>query len=154
MNGLSHIGLKTTNIERTERFYTTVLGGEVVQRRDVPDRRIWLYVAGVRLEIAELPAWGALTEVQRKALPTVNFAVDTDEVDELAARLDTYGVPRHGPYLKATGAGVGLYFADPDGNPMSFSCAEGYVREGLIRNPISSWPASPYQWPPAPVTAR
>ena len=35
---------------------------------------------------------------------------------------------------KATGASVGVYFADPDGNPLSLSCSEGYVREGLERS--------------------
>jgi catechol 2,3-dioxygenase-like lactoylglutathione lyase family enzyme len=85
MEGLSHIGLKSTDLGRTERFYVDVLGASVVNRREVPDRRIWLMLRGVRLEIAELPAWGPLDEAQRRALPMIAFAVAADEVDGIVA---------------------------------------------------------------------
>ncbi|MEA2638772.1 MAG: hypothetical protein QOF51_166 [Chloroflexota bacterium] len=148
MQGLSHIGLKSTNLARSERFYTGMLGGEAVQRREMPDRRVWIQVSGVRLEIAELPAWGRLDEEQRRALPMISFLVTPDEVDPIVARLVTAGVPHDGPKLKATGNGVGVYFGDPDGNPLALSCNEGYVREGLERNTTRIWAAAPYDWTP------
>ena len=147
MAGLSHIGLKSTDLVRTERFYTEALGAQVVRRREEPDRRIWLEVRGVRLEIAELPAWGLLHEEQRRALPMVAFLVAPEDIDPIVARLRTAGVPHHGPVLKATGNGVGVYFGDPDGNPFSLSCNEGYVRDGLARNPVRSWAPAPFAWP-------
>lgn len=148
--GLSHIGLKSTDLGRTERFYTQVLRGEVAARREQPDRRIWVQVRGVRLEIAELPAWAPLDEGQRRALPMVAFLVTPDEVDGIVAQLLAAGVPHHGPVLKATGSGVGVYFGDPDGNPLALSCNEGYVRDGLVRNPLRTWAPSPYAWSGAP----
>jgi hypothetical protein len=125
------------------------MGGKVLNRRDVPDRRVWFQVRGVRLEVAELPAWAELSAEQRRALPMLAFAVAPDEVDGIVARLQGAGVPHHGPVLKATGNGVGVYFGDPDGNPLALSCTEGSVREGLVRNPKRSWAPAPYVWPTA-----
>jgi len=147
MEGLSHIGLKSSDLERTERFYTEVLSGEMVRRREEPDRRIWLQVGGVRLEIAELPPWPALTDDQRRALPMVAFLVAADQVDGVVASLRAAGIPHHGPVLKATGNGVGVYFGDPDGNPLALSCQEGYPPAGLARNTGRTWAPAPYAWP-------
>lgn len=151
MNGLSHIGLKSTDLDRTERFYTEVLAGEVFRRRDEPDRRIWLTVGGVRLEIAEMEAWRPLDDAQRLALPGVSFLVAADEVDALTRKINDAGVPHRGPVLKATSYAVGVYFGDPDGNPLSLSCPEGYPADGLERNIAGSWAAVPYEWPGAPT---
>ena len=150
MDGLSHIGLKSADLARTERFYVEVLGAEVINRREVPDRRVWLNVRGARLEIAELPAWGNLDEEQRRSLPMLAFAVGPDEVDGVVARLQSAGVPHDGPRLKATGTGVGVYFGDPDGNPLALSCAEGYVRDGMQRTTSRVWTPAPYDWASAP----
>ncbi len=143
-SGLSHIGLKSTDLARTERFYVDVLGGKVLRRRDEPDRRIWTEVRGVRLEIAELPSWPALSEEHRRMLPVVSFLVTPQEVDDIVAKLSAAGVPFREPMLKATGPSVGVYFADPDGNPLSLSCPEGYEREGLERSIHNTWVPAPY----------
>jgi len=148
MGGLSHIGLKTTDIGRTARFYTDVLGGTELNRMEGPTPRLWLGWRGVRLEYAQLPAWDQLDEAQRRALPMVSFLVDPDEIDPIVAALDAAGVPHHGPTFKSTGASVGVYFSDPDGNPLALSCNEGYVREGLTRPTVTrTWAPAPYDWP-------
>jgi catechol 2,3-dioxygenase-like lactoylglutathione lyase family enzyme len=150
-SGLSHIGLKSTNLARTDRFYVDVLGGALLRRREEPDRRIWLDVRGVRLEIAEVSPWPALTPEQRLMLPTLSFLVAPDEVDSVVARLGSARIPYREPMLKATGNGVGVYFADPDGNPLSLSCPEGYVREGLARSIHNTWVPAPFDWEPVEV---
>src|SRR6266540_5084768 len=146
MEGLSHIGLKTTDVDRAERFYRDLLGGEVVRRRDQPDRRVWIMVRGVRLEIAEVEAWPAMTEEQRRATPAISFLSSREETDAIAQGLRDAGVPHRGPVLKATGSAVGVYFGDPDGNSLSLSCPEGYPPDGLERNVASSWAAAPFEW--------
>jgi glyoxylase I family protein len=153
MGGLSHIGLRCADIARTERFYTEVLGGSVIQRRDQPDRRIWLNVRGVRLEIAEAEM-SPFSEAQRRVLPTVSFLLEAADVDPVVGRLRDAGVPFREPMLKATGAGVGVYFADPDGNPLSLSCPQGYVRDGLQRSVHNDWVPGPYAWSSEPAGAR
>ena len=145
-DGLSHIGLKSTDLGHTERFYTQVLAGTVLRRREEPDRRIWLDVRGVRLEIAEVPAWPPLGEEHRRMLPTVSFLVMPAEIDPIVERLSSAGVPYREPMLKATGPSVGVYFADPDGNPLSLSCPEGYAPEGIARSVRNAWLPGPYPW--------
>ena len=149
-NGLSHIGLRTVDVDRAARFYTSALGGAIERTRTEPDRRAWVRVRGVMLEIAEMPSWNCLDAQQRAALPMVAFAVSPEEVDALVARLDAAGVPRHGPVLKATGESVGVYFADPDGKALSLSCPPGYPTAGLSRR-ARDWVAAPFDWQPAPA---
>lgn len=150
--GLSHIAFRSSDLGRTERFYTEVLGGVVTARRDPPGPRLWLQVRGIAMEIAPQAIWPELDDEQRSAMPTLAFLVAADEVDTMTATLAACGVPYLGPVLKSTGGGVGVYFADPDGNSLALSCNEGYIRAGLERaergglRPI--WSA-PYAWPPA-----
>jgi catechol-2,3-dioxygenase len=146
ISGLASIGLKTTSVDRATRFYADVLGGEVTRRRDTPDRRIWLRLADVTLEIAEIPAWTAPDETQRRALPLLGFNVPPADLDDLVKRLRAAGVPHHGPALKMAGEAVGVYLADPDGNGISLSCNSGYPIDGLDRRD-PDWAPAPYQWP-------
>ena len=148
--GLSHVGLRTADVDRAARFYTSVLGGAIERRRTEPDRRVWVRVRGVMLEIAELPAWAPLDENQRRALPMVAFAVTPEEVNSLVAGLDDARVPHEGPALKATGESVGVYFSDPDGNPLSLSCPPGYPTEGLERRK-GDWAPAPFDWDPGGI---
>jgi catechol 2,3-dioxygenase-like lactoylglutathione lyase family enzyme len=146
MTGLSHVGLKSTDLRRTERFYVDVLGGQVLRRRQEPDHRIWLEVRGVRFEIAEVASRPALSNQDRAFLPTTSFLVTPDEMDEVVLRLREADIPHREPMLKATGSSVGAYFADPDGNPLSLSCPDGYQREGLARSHHNTWVPSPFDW--------
>jgi catechol 2,3-dioxygenase-like lactoylglutathione lyase family enzyme len=143
--GLSHIGIRTANLDRAARFYTGALPGSIIRRRDEPDRRIWVKLFGITLEIAEVPAWEPLTEAQCRALPQIALLARPGELDALAASLETANVPHHGPVRKMAGESVGLYFADPDCNPFSLSCNEGYPGAHLPRN-AQMWFPLPYTW--------
>src|SRR5581483_12310082 len=109
---LSHIGLRTADLDRAARFYTLALPGAVLRRRDEPDRRVWVRVLGVTLEIAEVAGWKPLDEAQRRALPQIGLLVGPRELDQIVNRLDAAGVPHHGPTLKMAGQAVGVYFSD------------------------------------------
>jgi catechol 2,3-dioxygenase-like lactoylglutathione lyase family enzyme len=143
--GLSHVGLRTADLDRAARFYTTALTGAIIRRRDEPDRRVWVKLLGVTFEIAEVPAWEPLTPAQCRAVPQISLLARPGEIDEVAARLTEAAVPHHGPSLKMAGQGVGLYFADPDCNAFSLSCPEGYPSRGLERN-AQMWSPTPYSW--------
>jgi catechol 2,3-dioxygenase-like lactoylglutathione lyase family enzyme len=143
--GLSHIGLRTADLDRAARFYTTALPGSIIRRREEPDRRVWVRLLGVTLEIAEVPAWEPLTEAQCRALPQISLLVRPAEVDQIVASLDAADVPHHGPVLKMAGEAVGLYFTDPDCNAFSLSCPEGYPSQGLARN-AQMWFPMPFVW--------
>lgn len=139
------IGLRTTSVDRAIAFYGDLLGGEVVRRRSEPDNRVWMKLAGVGLEIAEVRAAPALSEEQRRLLPVLAFNVDPAELDDVVGRLRAAGIPLHGPALKMAGEAVGVYLADPDGNGLSLSCSSGYPIAGLERRD-SHWTPAPYAW--------
>ena len=143
--GLAAIGLRSADLDRLVSFYTEAMPGSVTRRREEPDRRAWVKVLGVPLEVAEIPAWTAFDENQRRSLPAISFNVRADQVDELVGRLEASGVPHFGPVLKMQGNGVSVYFGDPDGVPLSYSCSGGYPIEGLSRN-AALWAAAPYEW--------
>jgi len=149
--GLSHIGLRTASVDRAARFYTEALPGKIVRRRSEPDRRVWIQLLGVTLEIVEVPRPEPLTPAQLRAVPQIALLARPAELDQVAASLDAQEVPHHGPVLKMAGEAVGLYFSDPDGNAFSLSSPEGYPSAGLARN-AQMWSPTPYVW--EPVGAR
>jgi catechol 2,3-dioxygenase-like lactoylglutathione lyase family enzyme len=146
VSGFFNIGLRTADLARTERFYTELLGATVSNRRETPDRRVWLKLGGVTLEVLEVPQWTPLDEAQQRSRASIGFTVAPEQVDEIVAGLCATGVPVHGPVLKAAGSSVGIYFSDPDGTPLSLSCNEGYPIEGLERHGLGFVPG-PYVWP-------
>jgi catechol 2,3-dioxygenase-like lactoylglutathione lyase family enzyme len=139
------IGLKVSDAKRAAAFYAGLLGGEQANWRDQPDRRVWVRLGGISFEIAEVSPWKPLDEATRRQLPVLALQVEPEELDAIVGRLAAAGVPHHGPVLKLAGTSVGVYFADPDGNGLSLSCASGYPIEGLVRrNP--DWEPAPYEW--------
>jgi catechol 2,3-dioxygenase-like lactoylglutathione lyase family enzyme len=151
LSGFFNIGLRTADLARAERFYAGLLGATVTNRREQPDRRVWLKLGGITFEVLEVPPWTQLDEAQQRSRTQIGFLVAPDQVDEIVARLCATGVPVHGPVLKAAGSSVGVYFSDPDGTPLSLSCNEGYPIEGLERHGLG-WVPGPYPWPGEPTT--
>ena len=139
------IGMKTSDAKRAAAFYVGLLGGEQTNWRDQPDRRVWVRLGGIIFEIAEVSPWVPLDEAARRQLPVLALQVEPDELDAITGRLAATGVPHHGPVLKLAGTSVGVYFADPDGNGLSLSCASGYPVEGLVRRD-PNWEPAPYEW--------
>jgi catechol-2,3-dioxygenase len=139
------IGLKTSNAKRAGEFYAGLLGGEQTNWRDEPDRRVWVRLGEISFEIAEVSPWIPLDEAARRQLPVLALQVDPGELDTIVSRLAAFGVPHHGPVLKLAGSSVGVYFADPDGNGLSLSCASGYPITGLARRD-PHWEPAPYAW--------
>src|SRR5687768_85717 len=123
--GLAAIGLRTADLDLIVHFYSEALPGSLTRRREEPDRRAWMRVLGVPLEIAEVASWAPFDENQRRSLPAISFNIRAEQVDDLVGRLEAAGVPHFGPVLKMQGNGVSVYFSDPDGVPLSFSCNEG-----------------------------
>ena len=110
-----HIALRTAEVERLVRFYTTVLGFEAV--RTTP-RSVWLGAGGAVLMI-ELREDGE-PDVPRGAMELVAFAIDDESLAPWAQRLAAAGVSVEGATAHT------LYFRDPDGR-----------RVGLSRYPLS-----------------
>ena len=115
--GISHIDLTVTNRDRSERFYTDVLGFEVVKRVDKPEFRLAdMRHPGLATEVCvRQPATndGARFDELRTGLDHLSFEVATRaELERWQEHLDRHGVP-YTPIIDASYGAV-LVFRDPD----------------------------------------
>ncbi len=114
IRALDHVVLRVTDVERSIRFYSEVLGCREERRVE----RIGLVQLRAGTAMIDLvPSGGALAETGRNL---DHFAVTIEPFDEAAMRahLGRFGVEvgevaqRYG----AEGEGPSLYIKDPDGN--------------------------------------
>ena len=111
VSGLAELTLETDDLETMQRFYSGVLGFEVLSR---DDDRVWLAV-GTR---TRLGLWSrGPKEFGDRGGRHVHFAFSTPpgRLDELAARLRDHGAPLRGP-VEHPGGDRSLYFEDPASN--------------------------------------
>lgn len=115
--GISHIDLTVTNRDRSESFYTDVLGFELVRRADEPGVR----VADMRHQDLDVemcvrePVAGDRSPFDelRTGLDHLSFAVATRaELERWQEHLARHGVP-YTPIVDAPYGAV-LVFRDPD----------------------------------------
>jgi catechol 2,3-dioxygenase-like lactoylglutathione lyase family enzyme len=105
----SHINLPTRDFAQATRFYTEVLGGELIE--DGPPVRIQLGTFGIALG----PQQGGATEPNREH-PHYAFTVHAEDFKALKERLEAYGVPTHEPWTRSGSPCSLMYFRDPSGN--------------------------------------
>lgn len=111
VTGLDHYALLTSDIERTTRFYTEVVGLEVGFRPEMTFKGVWLYAGGQPIVhiIAGKPIptkeTGAVDHLALQATGDVHAALD---------KIKGYGVEYTMRVLERTGV-TQVFFRDPDG---------------------------------------
>ncbi len=111
VTGLDHYALLTSDIERTTRFYTGVVGLEVGFRPEMTFKGVWLYAGGQPIVhiIAGKPIptkeTGAVDHLALQATGDVQAALD---------KIKGYGVEYTMRVLERTGV-TQVFFRDPDG---------------------------------------
>ena len=111
VTGLDHYALLTSDIERTTRFYTEVVGLEVGFRPEMTFKGVWLYAGGQPIVhiIAGKPIptkeTGAVDHLALQATGDVRAALD---------KIKGYGVEYTMRVLERTGV-TQVFFRDPDG---------------------------------------
>lgn len=117
--GISHIDLSVTDRDRSERFYTQVLGFEVVRRVDQPDlgfRLADLRHPGLDVEMCvrqPTDGAGSVFDELRPGLDHLSFRVASRaELERWQQHLERHGV-RYTPIVDAPYGAV-LVFRDPD----------------------------------------
>jgi glyoxylase I family protein len=115
--GISHIDLTVTDVDRSERFYTEVLGFELVERVDKADFRLAdMRHSGLGAEICvRQPAAndGSPFDEYRTGLDHLSFAVaNRPELERWQEHLERHGV-KYTPIVDAPYGAV-LVFRDPD----------------------------------------
>ena len=113
--GLHHTALVSSDVERTVRFYSEVLGfplTELIENRDYPGSSHFFFDIGNGnlLAFFDFPGLdlGPYAEVLG-GLHHVAISVDPSTWDDLVARLTEAGVGHE------VHSGVSVYFRDPDG---------------------------------------
>jgi glyoxylase I family protein len=119
LHGISHIDLTVTDRDRSERFYTEVLGFEVVERVDKPDsgfRLTDMSHPGLGNGICvrqPVPVDGAPFDELRAGLDHLSFRVASRaELERWQEHLERHGVT-YTPIVDAPYGAV-LVFRDPD----------------------------------------
>jgi glyoxylase I family protein len=116
MPAITHVAVTVSDLERSEAWYTRLLGVEPALDEDTgPFRHIVYAVGGTLLGLHGFPDLATSEEFdeRRPGLDHISFGcADRDELVAWGARLDDLGIP-HGEIMDA-GYGSGLSFRDPD----------------------------------------
>lgn len=121
IRSIHHIAILTDDYEKSKRFYTEVLGFEVIRETYRAERRSYkldLAIAGLyQIELFSFPDFrerGSYPEA--KGLRHLAFAVDN--VDEAAEALRTKGVEVEPVRIDELTQKRFVFFTDPNGQPL------------------------------------
>jgi catechol 2,3-dioxygenase-like lactoylglutathione lyase family enzyme len=113
---ITHVAVTVSDLERSEAWYTGLLGVAPVLDEDTgPFRHIVYAVGGTLLGLHGFPDLRTTEQFdeRRPGLDHISFGcADRDELEAWATRLDELGIS-HGEIVDA-GYGSGLSFRDPD----------------------------------------
>ena len=118
--GFGPISLPTRDVGQSTRFFTEVLGGEIVETS--PHVRIQLGTFGVVLG----PQEDGATAPHREH-PHYAFTVPAEHFARLKERLEAFAVPTHEPWTRTGSPCSLMYFRDPSGNQFEMFCPEGDI---------------------------
>src|SRR5579859_848776 len=115
-NGLSHLGLRVTNVARAKRFYVDTLGCQLV--REI-DGAVLVNVYGILIGLYGTDSSSSRDDhfdPFRVGLDHLALAVaDASTLEDLKRDLDAAGVPNHGVEEDLETHDKYISFFDPDG---------------------------------------
>ena len=111
--GLRHIALKARNLQKTEKFYTEVLGLEVAFRHSPNMLFLTTPGSGDLLNFVKSPAPASGTQ----ALEHIGFKVTAAGLKKTEKMLEAHGVEIEGRRGKTA-----IYFTDPNGYQLEYYC--------------------------------
>ena len=126
---LGHIVLRVRDMERSEQFYTGVLGLEVTGRID--DRMVFMTAGELSHELALTSVGADAPGPEKDRVGLYHFAWEMgsfEDLKKLYAELKERGVSISG--IGDHGASLGVYFRDPDDNEI----------EAFYELPRDRWP--------------
>lgn len=121
IKGIHHIAVLTDNYERSKRFYTEILGFEVIRetyRAERESYKLDLAIAGkYQIELFSFPDFrerGSYPEA--KGLRHLAFVVE--DVEAAALELRASGVPTEAVRIDELTNKKFVFFTDPNGQPL------------------------------------
>ena len=124
LKGIHHIALNVTDLDRSEHFYTDILGFSVTHRFSKGLRHIMLDTGNALLALFETPSLEmetALEQLSKKGYMHFAFETNREEfiniIEELKSKKVHIG---SGPVVR--GEGESIYFTDPDQNHLEIRC--------------------------------
>ena len=134
-----HLTLQVTDLAVAERFYTEVLGAEIVRR--MGSHFSIQFAGGPRIDV-----FGA-TEMPSRDFqhPKFAFTIGTEDLLDVARILDQHHVGFDGPVHQGPPCAAQIYFDDPFGNHFQLVC-QGYADWASLKPGLD--PAKlRYEWP-------
>jgi glyoxylase I family protein len=124
LKGIHHIALNVTDLDRSERFYTDILGFSVTHRFSKGLRHIMLDTGNALLALFETPDLEmkmALEQLSKKGYMHFAFETNREEFINIIEELKSKKVNiDSGPVVR--GEGESIYFTDPDQNHLEIRC--------------------------------
>ena len=116
--GLDHVNIRTTELAKTQAFFTEVLGLSVGWRPDFPFGGAWLY-AGDKdvVHLVEVSRAGAAT----KGSSLDHFAFAIDDYEEAQRKLDAAGLA-YEPSAAPNGGIRQLFVTELNGVTIELNC--------------------------------
>jgi catechol 2,3-dioxygenase-like lactoylglutathione lyase family enzyme len=121
---IAEVALVVTDLERSERFYTQVLGLPVFMRE--PGRMVTVRLANGFLGLWLPGVWelrpgndGAPIRLEGGGRSHLVFYIDLAHAEAALANLQRHGVPYYGPRVLENGE-VHIDFEDPDGHMLEY----------------------------------
>jgi len=143
---LGHVVLKVRDLDRSEAFYTGVVGLRVTGR--LPGRMVFFGVSGNE-DSHDLALWkvgpdAAAAEPKQVGLFHVAWQVErSEDLEPLYRHLLARGVAVQG--TMDHGANLSIYFEDPDGNMLEFTYEQPRQAWPPDQNPFAGREPLPFE---------
>jgi len=159
LDSLSHIALPVRDLDRSEFFYTRVLGATFIRRVEIPasippqryDSRLEVRWGPIDLQLFRQPFGERSIQADH---PHHAFTTRGSQIDRWQDLFTSWGIPsdivcrQHGQKGMGDVCSVELYFMDPDGNSLELDADDYVFSERVVWAPFDQWDLvyNPSQW--------
>ena len=123
LDGVHHIGVNVSDLNRAESFYVNVLGFIVVDRYQEDIRHSMLDTGATKIHLFEstnLEFDDAIIRLSEDGYAHLAFGTTRKQFPQIMEELKKHNVPFRGPLI--LGKGESVHFKDPDGNHLEIRC--------------------------------
>ena len=132
---LGHLVLKVRDLNRSEKFYTQILGLQVMGRLN--NKMVFLSAGEKHHDLALFKLQGDAVDAQKMQVGLLHFAWELETLSDLKQAysfLKKEGIPIQNAIEH--GISKGIYFLDPDGNEVEVYCDNPKEEWQRLENPF------------------